>query len=89
MITSISGIFCNTRSLNARFARRIMDQSNFTCPFQIDQLKSLEVTISSPSPFLYRIQMSSMHKTAAIKHMSYSCVHLTFMFNELGKKALF
>ena len=43
-----------TSSVNARFARRIVRQSNFTCPFQIDQSQSFEVTISSPSLFLYR-----------------------------------
>ena len=32
-------------------ARRIVSQSNFICPFQIDQSQSLEVTISSPSLF--------------------------------------
>ena len=40
-----------TRSVKARFARRIVVQSNLTCPFQIDQSQSLEVTISSPSLF--------------------------------------
>ena len=40
-----------TRSVNARFARCIVGQSNFTCPFQIDQSQSLEVTISSPTLF--------------------------------------
>ena len=43
---------CNyTRSINARFARCVMGQSNFTCPFQINQSQSVEVTISSPSLF--------------------------------------
>ena len=40
-----------TRSVNARFTHRIVGQSNFTCPFQIDQSQSFEVTISSPSHF--------------------------------------
>ena len=44
-------VFDNTSSVNARSARRIVGQSNFTCPFQIDQSQSLEVTISSPSLF--------------------------------------
>ena len=48
------GIFTVTSSVNALFARRIVGQSNFTCPFQIDQSQSLEVTISSASFFLYR-----------------------------------
>ena len=43
--------FKDTRSVNARFAHRIVGQSNFTCPFQIDQSQSLEMTISSPSLF--------------------------------------
>ena len=41
-----------TKSVNARVACRIGGQSNFTCPFKIDQSQSLEVTISSPSLFL-------------------------------------
>ena len=40
-----------TRSVNARFAGRIVGQSNFSCLFQIDQSQSLDVTISSPSLF--------------------------------------
>ena len=39
-----------TRSVNARFARRIVGQSNFTCPFEIDQLGDNLKSIS----FLYR-----------------------------------
>ena len=40
------------RSVNARFARRIVGQSNFTCPFQIDQSQSNNLKSIS---FLYRI----------------------------------
>ena len=35
-----------------------MGQSNFTCPFQIDQSQSLEVTISIPSLFCIGLQFS-------------------------------
>ena len=45
-----------TRIVNARFARRIVSQSNFKCLFQIDQSQSLEVTVSSPS--LFRIGLT-------------------------------
>ena len=44
-------IFTQLVCVNAHFPRRIVGQSSFTGPFQIDQSQSLEMTNSSPSLF--------------------------------------
>ena len=49
-------VFIVTKSLNARFARCIVGQFNFTCPFQIDQSQLLGVTISIPPLFCIGIK---------------------------------
>ena len=72
--------FFYTSSVNARFARRIVGQSNVTCPFQIDQSQSLEVTISNLHLFLDRIPESFI--TSCILKIPF----YTTIFNDLNKK---